>query len=476
MNFKTIVGLEIHAQLNSKTKAFCSCLNDNNLEPNTATCPGCLGMPGSLPVINKEVIILAIKAGLALNCTINKVSTFERKKYFYPDLTKGYQITQAEIPICSDGYIEIENSQNNIKKIRIERIHIEEDTGKSIHSNDGYVYMDYNRSGSPLIEIVTKPDINSPKEARDFLIKLRDTLKHLEINDGKMEEGSLRCDVNVNIASDIGKTNIIEIKNMNSFSAVEKAIEFEVERQKKIFLDGKKEVRSTRRWDDSMNETVLMREKYSTDDYMYSKDGDLPNLIIEDSLIEKIKESIPELVDERKARLLSEYKITEYDADIISSSTPLSNYFEEIAIIIDNHELLANFIINDLLRRINDDKSTLDDLKFTKGDFINLLTYLDQDKINNNTAKKVFRLMFEEGIDPIKYIVNNNLLQIEDSSEIEQYVNEIINANPESIKQYLEGKDRVLGFLIGQVMKKSKGKANPKLVNEMIINRIKINE
>lgn len=475
MNNKTIVGLEIHAQLNSKTKAFCTCLNDNNLEPNTATCPGCLGMPGALPIINKEVVILAIKAGLAFNCKINNESTFERKKYFYPDLPKGYQITQSEIPICSDGYIEVKDSNGKNKKINIERIQIEEDTGKSLHSNDGFVYMDYNRSGAPLIEIITKPDINSPQEAREFLIKLRNTLTHLGVNDGKMEDGSLRCDVNVNILNELTgeKTSIIEVKNINSFSAVEKTIEFEVVRQTKLLESGANEVRSTRRWDDSLGETVIMREKLSADDYMYSKDGDIPNLVVSDELIDEIKNSMPELIEEKNLRLQSEYKLSEYDAGIISSDTDLSNYFEKIAEKINNYDLISNFIINDLLRRMNDEGSTIEDLRFTHLEFINLLNYLDKGEINNNTAKKVFRKMFEEGVNPSKYISDNNLIQIGDESEIENMVKEVLTENPDSIKQYLEGKDRILGFLVGQVMKKSKGKANPQLVNELIKSNIK---
>ncbi len=478
MGIKTIVGLEIHAQLNSKTKAFCTCLNDNNLEPNTATCPGCLGMPGALPVLNKEVVELAIKAGLAFNSTINKESTFERKKYFYPDLPKGYQITQDRTPICSEGYIEVKDEENNPKKIRIQRIQIEEDTGKSIHSNDGFVYMDYNRSGAPLVEIITYPDINSPKEAREFLIKLRNTLTHLGINDGKMEDGSLRCDVNVNLLDENTKekTNIIEIKNINSFSAVEKTIDFEIKRQLELMNSGETEVRSTRRWDDSIGETVLMREKFSADDYMYSKDGDVPNLVVSDELIERIRDNMPELIEERKERLIKEYNISAYDANIISCDTGLSNYFEEIAKNLGNNELASNFIINDLLRRLNDEDISIEDLKFKKDDFVNLLRYVDKDEINNNTAKKVFRLMFEEGIDPVDYIKENNLVQIGDASEIEKFVKEVLDENPDFIQQYLDGKDRIIGFLVGQVMKKSKGKANPKLVNELLLKEIKNNQ
>lgn len=475
MSYKTIVGLEIHAQLNSKTKAFCTCKNESGLEPNTSTCPGCLGMPGALPVLNQEVVDLAIKAGLAFNCKINRESTFERKKYFYPDLTKGYQITQQKTPICEEGYIFIENSEGEDKKVRIQRIQIEEDTGKSIHNNNGFAYMDFNRAGAPLVEIVTHPDLNSGKEARDFLIKLKNTLVYLDINDGKMEDGSLRCDVNVNIVDEeSGKaSSIIEVKNINSFSAVEKTIDYEIERQKRLLEEGKIEVRSTRRWDDSSSKTILMREKYSPDDYKYSFDGNIPNLIVDDELINNIKENMPELIEEKEIRFMNQYNLSEYDSEILSSDKELAEYFEKVAKRINNYELISNFMINDLLRRLNDEEIHISELKFTIDEFVELLELLENKKINNNTAKKVFRLMFEDGINPTEYIKENNLIQMDDTDAMEGFVDEVLKENPDTIEQYLSGKDRVLGFLVGQVMKKSKGKANPQVVNKLLLEKIK---
>lgn len=475
MKFKTIVGLEIHSQLNSKTKAFCSCVNEYGLEPNTATCPGCLGMPGALPVLNNEVVDLAIMAGLAFNCDINLESTFERKKYFYPDLAKGYQITQGEIPICENGYITVLDENNKDKNIRIQRIQIEEDTGKALHNSDDFAYMDYNRSGAPLVEIITYPDINSSKEAKEFLTKLKNTLQYLDINTGRMEEGSLRCDVNINLVNleTDERTSIIEIKNINSFSAVEKTIEFEIERQKELLLNNEFEVRSTRRWDDSIQETMLMREKFSSDDYKLSYDGDIPTLVIDEDIIEAVRNKMPELIEEKTNRFIKEYELSKYDAEILTSDKKISEFFENSTVNVKNKTLLANFTINELLRRLHEEESSIDNLKFTLEDFSKLLNLVDEDKINNNTAKKVFRVMFEEGIDPIKYVEENNMIQIDDKSEIDEYVNQVLNENPDSIEQYLSGKDRILGFLVGQVMKLSKGKANPQLVNKLILEKIK---
>ena len=474
MNIETIIGLEIHVQLKTKTKAFCGCKNEYGNEPNTTVCPICLGLPGALPVLNKEAVNYSIMAGLAFNCDINEVSTMDRKKYLYPDLTKGYQLSQYEVPICSNGFIEIMDEQGNNKKIRLFQIQMEEDTGKSIHNPDNTAFLDFNRCGVPLIEIVSAPDMSSGFEARAFLEKLKNTLVHLDVSDCKMEEGSLRCDVNVNIKDlDTGKkTNVIEIKNLNSFRAVEKAINFEVARQSELFKNDLSELKATRRWNDDKNETILMREKYTQEDYRFSPDGDIPNIHVSDENIEAIRSQMPELIEEKAERFVEEYGISAYEAEIIASNKELSKYFEEATKFVKNYKLVTNFIINELLRRIKDEDGSFENLRFSKEQLAKLLEYLDKDEINNNTAKRVFREMFENGIDPTKYIKENSLIQISDESEIVKIVEEVISENQESVDSYLAGKDRALGFLVGQVMKRSKGKANPAKVNELLLELI----
>lgn len=474
MNIETIIGLEIHVQLKTKTKAFCGCKNEYGNEPNTTVCPICLGLPGALPVLNKEAVNYSIMAGLAFNCDINEVSTMDRKKYLYPDLTKGYQLSQYEVPICSNGFIEIMDEQGNNKKIRLFQIQMEEDTGKSIHNPDNTAFLDFNRCGVPLIEIVSAPDMSSEFEARAFLEKLKNTLVHLDVSDCKMEEGSLRCDVNVNIKDlDTGKkTNVIEIKNLNSFRAVEKAINFEVARQTELLMNDLSELKATRRWNDDRNETILMREKYTQEDYRFSPDGDIPNIHVSDENIEAIRSQMPELIEEKAERFVEEYGISAYEAEIIASNKELSKYFEEATKFVKNYKLVTNFIINELLRRIKDEDGSFENLRFSKEQLAKLLEYLDKDEINNNTAKRVFREMFENGIDPTKYIKENSLIQISDESEIVKIVEEVISENQESVDSYLAGKDRALGFLVGQVMKRSKGKANPAKVNELLLELI----
>ncbi len=474
MNIETIIGLEIHVQLKTKTKAFCGCKNEYGNEPNTTVCPICLGLPGALPVLNKEAVNYSIMAGLSFNCDINEVSTMDRKKYLYPDLTKGYQLSQYEVPICSNGFIEIMDEQGNNKKIRLFQIQMEEDTGKSIHNPDNTAFLDFNRCGVPLIEIVSAPDMSSGFEARAFLEKLKNTLVHLDVSDCKMEEGSLRCDVNVNIKDlDTGKkTNVIEIKNLNSFRAVEKAINFEVARQSELLMNDLSELKATRRWNDDRNETILMREKYTQEDYRFSPDGDIPNIHVSDENIEAIRSQMPELIEEKAERFVEEYGISAYEAEIIASNKELSKYFEEATKFVKNYKLVTNFIINELLRRIKDEDGSFENLRFSKEQLAKLLEYLDKDEINNNTAKRVFREMFENGIDPTKYIKENSLIQISDESEIVKIVEEVISENQESVDSYLAGKDRALGFLVGQVMKRSKGKANPSKVNELLLELI----
>ena len=471
MAYKTIVGLEIHVELSTETKAFCSCKNEFGGEPNTRVCPVCLALPGGLPVLNENVVNYTIMAGLALNCDIKKRSKFDRKNYFYPDLTKGYQITQDDMPICKEGYIEVEGDEGK-KKVGIFQIQMEEDTAKSLHTDKNETLMDYNRCGVPLIEIVTKPDMNSGKEARLFLEKLKSTLTFLDISDCKMEEGSLRCDVNVNVVDEETgkKTAVTEVKNLNSFRGVEKAIDFEVERHIKLLETGTEEIRTTRRWDDVKNETVLMRVKYTVADYRFAPEGDLAPILLDNERIEEIRKNMPELPEEKISRFIESYGIPRYDAEVLVSSKDLSNFFEETASKFDDYNMLSNWVMTEVLRRVDDVEKFK--LNFTSEDFIELLKAVKSEKINNNAGKKVLREMFETGKKPAKIIEEKGLAQIQDSSEIEGIVDEVLSNNQQSIEDYRAGKDRALGFLVGQVMKASRGKANPQIANKLIIEKI----
>jgi len=473
MKYKTIVGLEIHVELSTNTKAFCSCKNSFGDEPNTNVCPVCLALPGGMPVLNRNVINYTVMAGTAFNCKINNKSKFDRKNYFYPDLTKGFQITQNDSPICTDGYLEIE-SEDGKKKIGLFQIQMEEDTAKSLHTEENETLMDYNRCGVPLIEIVTKPDISSGKEAREFLEKLKSTLRFLGISDCKMEEGSLRCDVNVNVKDlETGeKTQITEVKNLNSFRGVEKAIDFEVERHIKLLENHEEEIKTTRRWDDAKNETVLMRVKYTANDYRFAPEGDLPIIHITDDEIKNIVESMPELPEAMVERFVRDYKITREDALVLTSSRELAKFFEDVASDFSDYTLLSNWIQTEILRRIEISDDEIFELPFENKEFIKLLNAIKSEKISNNAGKKVLREMFETGDGANEIIERVGLVQMTDLSAIEKIVDEVLSENEQSIIDFKEGKDRALGFLVGQVMKKSRGKANPKVANEMLVNKM----
>lgn len=469
MSYETIVGLEIHVELSTKTKAFCSCENSFGGEPNTRVCPVCLALPGAMPVLNRNVLNYAVMAANALNCKINNKSKFDRKNYFYPDLTKGFQITQNDKPICENGYLEIEVGDQK-KKIGIFRIQMEEDTGKSLHTEEGETLMDYNRCGVPLIEIVTKPDMSSGQEARAFLEKLKNTLTFLGISDCKMEEGSLRCDVNVNIKDKESgkKTAVTEVKNINSFRGVEKAIDFEVQRHKKILEENIDEIRTTRRWDDAKNETILMRVKYTVSDYRFAPEGDLPPVVISDDDIKEILSHMPELPDAKKERFKKEYNLNEYDSNILTSSKELSEFFEKIAKEFDDYNMLSNWTLTEILRRIDIENNEKFELPFEDKEFIELLKAIKSNKINNNSGKKVLREMFETGKKCNEIIEDLGLVQISDSGQIEKIVDKVLSSNPQSIEDFKNGKNRALGFLVGQVMKESHGKANPQIVNKLL--------
>ncbi len=474
MSYKTIVGLEIHVELSTATKAFCGCENAFGREPNTLTCPVCLALPGAMPVLNRNVVEYSVMAGHALNCSISNISKFDRKNYFYPDLTKGFQITQDDMAIANNGYVEIEGD-NGIKRVGIQKVQMEEDTGKSLHTEDGSTLMDYNRCGVPLIEIVSYPDISSAKEASGFLNKLRDTLRYIGISNVKMEEGSLRCDVNINVVDEESgaKTAVTEVKNLNSFRGVEKAIEYEVNRHIKMLKSGESELRTTRRWDDVENKTQLMRVKYTVADYRFAPEGDLPPVVISDEEIEEIFKKMPELPEEKRERFIKDYSISEYDAKVLTANRNVADFYEEAAREFKDYNMLSNWIMGEVLRRSEEDEDGNISISISPKSLVELLTTISEGKINNNAGKKVLREMFETGSNPREVIEKLGLVQISDSGEIEKIVDEVLAENPQSIEDYKAGKDRAIGFLVGQVMKKSKGKANPGVVNSLLLEKLK---
>lgn len=474
MTYKTVIGLEIHVELMTKTKIFCSCTNEFGGEANTHCCPVCLGMPGALPRLNEQVLEYGMKAGIAFNSNISRRSKMDRKHYFYSDLVKGYQTSQEEIPLCQGGYLEIE-TEKGPKKIRLNRIHIEEDTGKSIHTETEDTLLDYNRAGVPLIEIVTKPDINSAEEARLFLEKLRSTLKYIEVSDCKMEEGSLRCDINVNVIDEINgrKSNISEIKNLNSFRAAVRAIEYEEKRHIDLLKAGKNTEAETRRWDEVEGKTVIMREKGEGVDYRFLPDGDILPIEISDKWIEKIKNSLPELPHAKKKRFMKDYGLTEYDAGVLTQSRDIASFYEETVNHINEPDLVSNWVMGDVLRRLNEEDLEIDSLKFDAKALADLIRLVKDGKINNNTGKKVLRTMFEKGGDPNKIVEEEGLIQISDEDQLESIVDKVLDENEQSVIDYKGGRDRALGYLVGQVMKATRGKANPQLVNKILIEKIK---
>jgi aspartyl-tRNA(Asn)/glutamyl-tRNA(Gln) amidotransferase subunit B len=473
MSYKTLVGLEIHVELMTERKMFCNCKNEFGAMPNTNVCPVCLGLPGALPVMDKQAVKYAIMAGIAFNCEIDNTIIMDRKSYFYPDLTKGYQISQSDFPLCKGGFLEI-TLKEGTKKIRLERIHIEEDTGKQIHTDHGTTLLDFNRSGVPLIEIVTKPDINSAEEARLFLEKLKNTIKYIGISDVKMEEGSLRCDVNINVVDeDKGiKSNISEIKNLNSFKSVVKAIEYEQERHIALLESGKNTDKETRRFNELTGETILMRKKFQASDYRYQFEADLSKIQLSDDWIKEIESTMPELPDQKKKRFIEQYNITEYDASVLTQSKDLSFFYEELVNLIEDSKLAANWVMTDVMRRLKEEDKEITELNLSAQSLAELLNYVKSGKINNNTAKKVLREMLETNETASFIIEKNGLIQISDEDELEKIIDEVIKENQQSIEDFKNGKDRALGFLMGQIMKKTKGKANPNTANKILIDKI----
>ena len=469
MNYEAVIGLEVHVELSTKTKAFCGCTTEYGGKPNTHICPVCVGLPGALPRINLEVVNKALKAGLALNCQINKFNRFDRKNYFYPDAPKNYQITQNDFPICYEGYVEIEPVDGEKRKIGIERIHMEEDAGKQLHSSKGTL-VDFNRSGVPLIEIVSKPDIKSPEEATLFLTKLRSILLSLGVSDVKMEEGSLRCDGNISIR-EVGTTELgvkSEIKNMNSFKALEKALRYEFDRQKNALLNGEKLSVETRRWDESEERTIIMRSKEMANDYRYFPEGDLVSLNISDEWIESVRSGIKELPHEKEERFVREYGLPKYDAMVLTLTEDLADFFDETVKISGDAKSVSNWLMGDISRLMNENDSWVKELRFTPQDLSDLIELIAKGTISSAIAKKVLEFMFSEGKNPKVIVEEKGLVQNSDEDFILNEVKKVLDDYPNVVEDYRNGKMKIMGFAVGQTMKATKGKANPSIINKLV--------
>ena len=474
-DFEAVIGLEVHAELSTKTKIFCSCSTEFGAEPNTHVCPICMALPGALPKLNEKVVEYAVKAGLATNCSIAKDSKNDRKNYFYPDLPKSYQISQYDKPLCNHGYIEIEDDDGNIKKVRILRIHIEEDAGKLNHNEfSGGSLVDLNRAGVPLIEIVSEPDIRSSGEADRYLKKLKSILQYIDVSDCKMEEGSFRADVNVSVhkkGEPFGTRH--EMKNMNSFKSIQRAINYEIESQISDIENGNEVKQESMRWDDVAGQTFSMRNKEDAQDYRYFPEPDLVAIKLSDEYINKVKEELPELPESRKKRYVDEIGLSEKDANALVSSKAASDMFEKAGKLCNNYKAVCNWITSDISRILNEKEEEMDNIPFTAEELAELVELIDNGTISSKIGKKVLEELFENPKSPKKIIEEKGWIQISDENTIKKVVKEVLDNNPQSIADFKAGKDKALGFLVGQAMKETKGKANPKMLNEMFLEELK---
>ena len=475
-DYEIVMGLEVHAELATKTKIFCSCPTEFGGEPNTHTCPICMAMPGTLPVLNEKVVEYAVKAGLATNCEISRDSKNDRKNYFYPDLPKSYQISQFDKPLCEHGYVEIENENGEKKKIRLTRIHIEEDAGKLNHNEfGGGSLVDLNRAGVPLIEIVSEPDLRSAKEAEEYLRKLKSILEYIEVSDCKMQEGSLRADVNVSVrkkgAKEFGTRT--EMKNMNSFRSIVRAIEYEADRQIDVLEEGGVIEQETLRWDDVSGRTFSMRDKEDAQDYRYFPDPDLVAIRLSEDYIENIRKNLPELPESRKSRYMQEFGLSEKDSNLLTASKYLSNLFEEAEKICKNAKAVANWLLSDVSKILNEKEIEPDQIPFKAEELAKMIQLIDKGTISSAIAKKVIVELFENPKDPEEIIKEKGWIQISDEGAIKEVVTKILEANPQSVADFKAGKDKALGFLVGQAMKETKGKANPQMLNKMFLEELK---
>ena len=474
MEYETVIGLEVHCQLKTNTKVWCSCDADyDNKEPNTAVCPICTGQPGALPKLNEKVLDYAIKAALALGCEINRESYFDRKNYFYPDSPKNYQITQFFKPYAENGVLKITTNSGKEASVGIERIQIEEDTAKSIHTASETL-LNYNRASVPLIEIISKPEIKNAEEAYAYLNTLKDRLKYTKVSDVSMELGSLRCDANVSVRKK-GETKLgtrTETKNLNSFKAVVKAIEYETNRQIEVLENGGHVVQETRLWDEENAVTKPMRSKEEAMDYRYFPEPDLPAIIITESRLSNVKDEMPEFADEKAKRFINEYKLNEMEAATLSSEQELAEYYEEVVKVSDDARLAANWVLTEILRVLKEKNIFIEEFSVEPENLGKLIKLIKADTISSQIAKDVFEILLSENKDPEIIVKEKGLVQITDNSEIEKIVEQVLAENPQSVEDYKAGKSNALKYLVGQSMRLSKGKANPQMINEMILARL----
>jgi len=474
LKYEPVIGLEIHSELKTATKIFCGCATTFGAEQNTHTCPVCLGLPGVLPTINRRVVEFAIKAGLATNCKINKYSKFDRKNYYYPDLPKNWQTSQYDLPIAYEGHVEIEVDGER-KTVRLTRIHMEEDAGKLVHSgtsikDSATSNVDYNRTGVPLIEIVSEPDMHSAAEARAYMEKIKSILEYIDVSNCRMEEGNLRADINVSLRP-VGSDKLgtrTEMKNINSFKALEDAINYEIERQAEVLDDGGKIIQETRTWNPEKGITQSMRSKENANDYRYMPEPDLPPIITTDEEIENFRKSLPELPDARRARLINDLGLSEYDAGIITSSRAMAEYFDTVVAGGADAKLAANWIMSDLSKNLNAENLTIENSPVDAKRLAEMILLIQKGTISGKIAKTVFVEMWKSQDSPAKIVKDKGLVQITDTAEIEKIVDEVISKNQKAVEEYRAGKKKAIGSLVGQIMKATKGKANPQMVNQLL--------
>lgn len=472
--FEAVIGLEVHVELKTKTKIFCGCSTQFGGEANTHVCPICLGLPGVLPVLNKKVLEYAIKAGLALNCQIAEFSKFDRKNYFYPDLTKAFQTSQYDLPIAEHGFLDL-NVNGKTTRIGITRLHMEEDAGKLIHQGETIStskgsLADYNRAGVPLIEIVSEPHIRSAEEARTYLETLKAIIEYIDVSDVKMEQGSLRCDANVSVRP-VGNKELgtkTEIKNLNSFRSVQRAIDYEIERQISELKQGKKIIQETRTWDENKGITLSLRSKEEAHDYRYFPEPDLTPLVISREWVQRLKNELPEMPEAKKKRLIIEHGLPEYDAGVITSSRVLAEFYDQTVSIYPNYKSVSNWIMVELLKLLNAENIEIWESKIKPEGLAQMVKMIDDNTISGKIAKQVFEKMFKTGQDPEAIVKNKGLVQISDEGQLKSLIEEVIANNPKSVEDFKAGKEKAVGFLVGQIMKETKGQANPGVVNKLL--------